>query len=159
MQFSGLNFYYISQTLIACRAMQLRIFKLETLLNNALTSHVHVIVIVSCHQSIHEPKPSLYLSFFYRLAQIIKNDIAQLDEIMIYYVSTWYLTNLRLCTFNWQYISCSGLTWSHSVSLSTMYMYISYIVIIVNSVTKLVLSLAGSYRRFKLLDLYYSANI
>ena len=32
--FSGLHFYTLSQTLIACRAMQLRFLKVETLLNN-----------------------------------------------------------------------------------------------------------------------------
>ena len=33
--FSGLHFYTLLKTLIACRAMQLRFFKVETLLNNA----------------------------------------------------------------------------------------------------------------------------
>ena len=33
--FSGLNFYTLSKTLIACRDMQLRFFKVKTLLNNA----------------------------------------------------------------------------------------------------------------------------
>ena len=33
--FSGLNFYTLPKTLIACRAMQLRFFKVKTLLNNA----------------------------------------------------------------------------------------------------------------------------
>ena len=33
--FSGLHFYTLSKTLIACRAMQLRFFKVKTLLNNA----------------------------------------------------------------------------------------------------------------------------
>ena len=33
--FSGLHFYTVPKTLIACRAMQLRIFKVKTLLNNA----------------------------------------------------------------------------------------------------------------------------
>ena len=33
--FSGLHFYTLSKRLIACRAMQLRFFKVETLLNNA----------------------------------------------------------------------------------------------------------------------------
>ena len=32
---SGLHFYTLSKTLIACRAMQLRFFKVKTLLNNA----------------------------------------------------------------------------------------------------------------------------
>ena len=31
--FSGLHFFTLSKTLIACRAMQLRFFKVETLLN------------------------------------------------------------------------------------------------------------------------------
>ena len=35
VQFSGLHFYTFSKTLIACRAMQLRLFKVKTLLNNA----------------------------------------------------------------------------------------------------------------------------
>ena len=33
--FSGLHFYTLSKALIACRAMQLRFLKVETLLNNA----------------------------------------------------------------------------------------------------------------------------
>ena len=33
--FSGLHFYTLPKTLIACRAMQLRFFKVKTLLNNA----------------------------------------------------------------------------------------------------------------------------
>ena len=33
--FSGLHFYTLLKTLIACRAMQLRYIKVETLLNNA----------------------------------------------------------------------------------------------------------------------------
>ena len=33
--FTGLNFYTLPKTLIACRAMQLRFFKVKTLLNNA----------------------------------------------------------------------------------------------------------------------------
>ena len=33
--FSGLHFYTLSETLIACRDMQLRLFKVKTLLNNA----------------------------------------------------------------------------------------------------------------------------
>ena len=34
VQFSGLHLYKLSKTLIACRDMQLRIFKVKTLLNN-----------------------------------------------------------------------------------------------------------------------------
>ena len=37
--FSGLHFYTLSNTLITCRAMQLRLFKVETLLNNAFKKH------------------------------------------------------------------------------------------------------------------------
>ena len=33
--FQGFSFYTLSKTLIACRAMQLRFFQVETLLNNA----------------------------------------------------------------------------------------------------------------------------
>ena len=33
--FAGLHFYTLSKTLIACRALQLRVLKVETLLNNA----------------------------------------------------------------------------------------------------------------------------
>ena len=36
--FSGVHFYTLSETLIACRAMQLRFLKVETLLNNAFNS-------------------------------------------------------------------------------------------------------------------------
>ena len=36
-KFSGLHLYTLSKTLIACRDMQLRFFKVKTLLNNALT--------------------------------------------------------------------------------------------------------------------------
>ena len=36
--FSGLNFYTLSKTLLACRAMQLRFLKVETVLNNAFKS-------------------------------------------------------------------------------------------------------------------------
>ena len=34
-QFSGLHFYTLSKTLITFRAVQLKLFKVETLLNNA----------------------------------------------------------------------------------------------------------------------------
>ena len=36
--FSGLHFYTLPKTLIACRAMQLRFLKVKTLLNNAFTA-------------------------------------------------------------------------------------------------------------------------
>ena len=35
VQFSGVHFHTLSKTLITCRDMQLRFFKVETLLNNA----------------------------------------------------------------------------------------------------------------------------
>ena len=38
--FSGLHFYTSSKTLITCRCMQLRFFKVKTLLNNAFKSNV-----------------------------------------------------------------------------------------------------------------------
>ena len=36
--FSGLHFYTLPKTLIACRAMQLRFLKVKTLLNNAFNN-------------------------------------------------------------------------------------------------------------------------
>ena len=36
--YSGLHFYTLSKTLISCRAVQLRCFKVETLLNNTFTA-------------------------------------------------------------------------------------------------------------------------
>ena len=40
--FSGLHFYTLSKTLIACRDMQLRFFKVKTLLNNACKLLYHL---------------------------------------------------------------------------------------------------------------------
>ena len=37
--FSGLHFYILPKTLIACRAIQLIFFKVETVLNNAFKPH------------------------------------------------------------------------------------------------------------------------
>ena len=39
--FSGLHLYTLSKALMACKAMQLRCFKVETLLNNAFKSCLH----------------------------------------------------------------------------------------------------------------------
>ena len=40
--FSGLHFYTLPKTLIACRAMQLRFFKVITLLNNAFKKKAQI---------------------------------------------------------------------------------------------------------------------
>ena len=50
--FSGLHFYTLPETLIACRATQLRFFKVKTLLNNAFNSKLRYSELLSYFQVI-----------------------------------------------------------------------------------------------------------